>query len=400
VTERQIAPALDSIQEEAAFTVLDEVVRLRSEGHDVISLGIGQPDFDPPQHVVEAARRALADGPHGYTPALGLPALRDGVAAHILRRYDVEVSPATVAIVPAGKLTMTFAVQMFARPGAEVLVPDPGFPPYRSAIGFSGATAVGYPLPEATAFGLDAERVLERITPATTLLILNNPSNPTGGAASREQLDHLVVGLAAHPDVMVLSDEIYSGLSFDGPHRTLLGYPQLADRLIVLDGWSKSYAMTGWRLGWGVWPEWLIDPLRKLILISHSCVNVAAQYGGLAALEGPQDFVDEMRSTFDGRRRFVVEAANDLPGFTCATPDGAFYAFPNIEATGRSDDTLARRLLDVARVAVIPGNDFGVNGVGHLRFSYASSMERLEEAFERIGHLLSAEPQESRRRTR
>ncbi len=389
VTRLPIAPTLDSIREEAAFTVLDQVVRMRRDGIDVISLGIGQPDFDPPPHVVEAARQALAAGPHGYTPALGLPELRDAVAEHLVRLYDVEVSAASVAIVPAGKLTISLALQMFGRPGAEILLPDPGFPPYRSAIGFSGATPVGYPLPEAAGFGLDADRVLERITPATTLLILNSPSNPTGGTASREQLDRLVNGLKDHPHVVVLSDEIYSGLAFDHPHHTMLAYPEIRHRLIVLDGWSKTYGMTGWRLGWGVWPDSLIAPLRKLILISHSCVNIAAQYGGMAALTGPQDLAREMRATFDTRRRFVVEAANGVPGFSCAMPGGAFYAFPNIEATGHSDEDIAGLLLDEAHVAVIPGNDFGENGLGHIRISYASPMHLLEEAFTRIRQTLS-----------
>ena len=379
-----VVSAIDRVHGEGAFDVLDKVVAMRARGIPVISLGIGQPDFDPPQHVVEAARHALETGPHGYTPTLGMLETRRAVVSHVARRDGIDVSPERVAIMPGGKPTIFLAVALFGEPGIEILHPDPGFPPYRSAIGYTGATAVGYPSDEARGFAIDPEAILRRITPRTRLVIVNFPSNPTGGGAGRDDLAALAEGLSAFPEVTLLSDEIYSGLSFDGPHASFIEFEELHDRLIVLDGWSKNYAMTGWRVGYGIWPEALLDPLRRMVMITHSCVNVSAQAGAMAALEGPQDHLEAMRQTFARRRDYVVDALNSIPGFMCPKPSGAFYAFPSIAGTGLDDEALADRLLDEAHVAVIPGSDFGVNGAGHLRFSYASSMKDLTEAFDRI----------------
>ncbi|MDX1513243.1 MAG: aminotransferase class I/II-fold pyridoxal phosphate-dependent enzyme, partial [Gammaproteobacteria bacterium] len=273
---------------------------------------------------------------------------------------------------------------------AEILYPNPGFPIYESAIRFTGATAVPIPLMEEKDFSFDVAAVLDSITPSTRLLILNSPANPTGGALTREAVDALVAGLAAHPHVAVLSDEIYSRMVYDGrEHVSLLAYPELDDRLILLDGWSKTYAMTGWRLGYGVWPERLVEGATRLSINCHSCVNAAAQYAGIAALQGPQDSVDEMVAAFDQRRRVIVDGLNEVPGFSCRTPGGAFYAFPNIKDTGMDARSLQTRILDEAGVATIAGTSFGAHGEGYLRFSYANSRDNIRKALERIGNLLA-----------
>ena len=285
---------------------------------------------------------------------------------------------------------MYMAILMFGEPGADIVYPDPGFPIYRSMIEFTGATPIPVPMREANGFAFSAEETLALITPRTRLLILNSPANPTGGVTPGAEIDQLVKGLAAHPDVAILSDEIYGQLTYDGlDHQTLLAYPEIRDQLILLDGWSKTYAMTGWRLGYSVWPKPWRDVARRLAVNSYSCVNSAAQFAGLAALEGPQDFVASMRAEFDRRRKAVVEGLNRLPGVSAATPKGAFYAFPNISRTGWKAKPLAAALLDEAGVATIGGPDFGVHGEGYLRLSYANSLENIERALERMAEFLS-----------
>jgi aspartate/methionine/tyrosine aminotransferase len=276
---------------------------------------------------------------------------------------------------------MFMAIAMFGEPGAEIMYPDPGFPIYRSLIQWTGAEAVPMALHESRGFAFSAEEVLARITPRTRLMIVNSPANPTGGVVPQAELDRLVAGLAAHPQVAVMSDEIYARMCYDGvPHASLTAYPEIADRLILLDGWSKTYAMTGWRLGWGVWPESLADLATRLAINTHSCVNAATQWAGIAALTGPQDAVDRMVATFAERRGVIVDALNAVPGFRCATPGGAFYAFPNIAGTGRTSKRLEEELLVEAGVATISGTSFGIHGEGYLRFSYAASTEAIEEA--------------------
>jgi aspartate/methionine/tyrosine aminotransferase len=290
---------------------------------------------------------------------------------------------------PGGKVTMFFAILMFGEPGAEIMYPNPGFPIYESVINFSGAKAVPIALLERTGFAFDAEAVLAQITPRTRLIILNSPANPTGGVVPKGEIDTLVKGLERHPQVAVMSDEIYHRLLFDGrEHATLFRYPELADRLIVLDGWSKTYAMTGWRLGWSVWPKALVGGAERLAINCHSCVNAAAQWAGIAALEGPQDSVDVMRRAFAERRRIIVDGLNALPGVRCVEPGGAFYAFPNILGTGQDARTLQDRFLHEAGVATIAGTAFGAQGEGYLRFSYANSAENIREALERIARVL------------
>ena len=380
----------DRIGEENAFAVLARASALAAQGRDIINLGIGQPDFLTPPHIVEAAVKALRDGHHGYTPATGIPKLREAVAADIHRRLGVEVSPARVMIVPGGKVTMFAAILMFGEPGADILYPDPGFPIYRSMIEFTGARPVPIPVREANGFAFSAEETLALFTPATRLIVLNSPANPTGGVTPKGEIDALVGGLARFPEVAVLSDEIYGQMTYDDlAHVSLLTYPEIGDRLILLDGWSKTYAMTGWRLGYSVWPEALYDRVRKLAVNAWSCVNAAVQYAGIAALEGPQDSVGAMVAEFDRRRRIVVDELNKLTGFSCATPKGAFYAFPNIQGTGFKAKDLAARLLEEADVAVIGGPDFGVFGEGYLRLSYANSADNIVRAIARIGDFLA-----------
>ena len=381
----QPAASIHRLGTESAFEVLARAQKLADRGRDIINLGIGQPDFRTPGHVVEAAVKALRDGHHGYTPANGIPALREAVAADLHRRHGVEVDPGHVVVVPGGKPTMFFAMLMFGEPGAEIMYPDPGFPIYESAIRYSGATPVPFALEERNGFAFSAEAVLEAITPRTRLIVINSPANPTGGVTPKEEIDRLVAGLEAHPQVAILSDEIYSRMLYGGrEHVSLLQYPQIRDRLIMLDGWSKTYAMTGWRLGYAVWPEALVDHAIRLCINDHSCVNAATQYAGIAALEGPQTAVDEMMRAFDARRRLIVEELNALPGFRCIEPAGAFYAFPNIEGTGMSARQAQDRFLEEAGVATIAGTSFGAWGEGYLRFSYASSEESIREAIARI----------------
>jgi aspartate/methionine/tyrosine aminotransferase len=374
---------------ESAFEVLARAKALEAKGRSIINLGIGQPDFKTPPHIVEAAQKALADGHHGYTPANGILPLREAVAADLRRRHGVEISPSRVLVVPGGKVTMFFAIMMFGEEGAEILYPNPGFPIYESVIRFSGATPVPIPLHEAKGFSFSAEEVLAKITPRTRLLIINSPANPTGGTMPKRELDILAAGLERHPQVAIMSDEIYGEIIYDGvPHTSLLTYPALADRLILLDGWSKTYAMTGWRLGYGIWPEKLFPAAERLAINCHSCVNAAAQFAGIAALTGPRDAVNRMVEAFAARRKLIVAGLNALPGFRCANPGGAFYTFPNIAGTGIYARELADRLLDETGVATIAGTSFGAFGEGYLRFSYAASQEAISEALARIGKWL------------
>ncbi|MET0278289.1 MAG: pyridoxal phosphate-dependent aminotransferase [Pseudorhodoplanes sp.] len=384
--------AFDRIGEENAFAVLARANALIAQGRDIINLGIGQPDFRTPGFIVEAAIKALRDGHHGYTPATGIPPLREAVAADLHKRFAVEVSPDLVTIMPGGKPTMFMAILMFGEPGADILYPDPGFPIYRSMIEFTGANPVPVPVREENGFAFSAEETLKLITPATRLLIVNSPANPTGGVTPKSEVDKLIAGLEKFPDVAVMSDEIYDHMVYDGEkHVCLLSYPSIRDRLILLNGWSKTYAMTGWRLGYAVWPGKLHDYARKLAVNLHSCVNASAQYAGLAALTGPQDEVYRMIAEFDRRRKVVVEGLNKLPGVSCATPKGAFYAFPNISRTGWKAKPLASQLLEDAGVAIIGGPDFGILGEGYVRLSYANSTENILKALSRMGEFLATQ---------
>ncbi len=387
----QTVAAFDRIGEENAFAVLARATELAALGRDIINLGIGQPDFPTPKHIVEAAIKALRDGHHGYTPSVGILPLREAVAADLHRRHGVEVSPDRVMIVPGGKVTMFETILMFGEPGADILYPDPGFPIYRSMIEFTGAKPIPVPIREENGFAFSAEETLRLITPKTRLLILNSPANPTGGVTPKAEVDKLIAGLEKHPNVAILSDEIYDQLVYDGEqHVCLLSYPSIRDRLVMLNGWSKTYAMTGWRMGYSVWPGKLYEYARKLAVNSYSCVNAPSQYAAISALTGPQDAVAKMAAEFDKRRKVVVEGLNKLPGVSCRTPKGAFYAFPNIKETGWKAKALASTLLEETGVATTGGPDFGILGEGYMRISYANSTPNIQKALGRMDEFLAS----------
>ncbi len=385
----QVSAALSRLGTESAFQVLAKAEALRRQGRDVISLAIGQPDFPTPPHVVEAAVKALRDGAHGYTAANGILPLREAIAADLLRRHGSEVSPERILVVPGGKVTIFFAFLALVEPGCEVIYPDPGFPIYRSLVDYCGAQPVPLPLTAANDFGVDPDALAERMTAKTRLIILNSPGNPTGGVTQPAAIKAVARLIADSPQAALLSDEIYSLLLYDvAQHQSFLVEADIDDQLILLDGFSKSYAMTGWRLGYGVWPKRLVEGITRLSINSHSCVNAATQWAGIAALEGPQDFVEEMRSAFARRRRLLIDGLNALPGVETAESGGAFYAFPSIAGTGWDDRALEGALLEEAGVATLAGSAFGAAGAGHLRFSYAASEKVIQDALDRIGRKL------------
>ena len=376
-----LAERMNHLGTETAFEVLARANALEAEGRQIINLGIGQPDFKTPGHIVEAAIKALKDGHHGYTPASGIPSLRQAVSDDLEKRHGVEIEPNRILAVPGGKVTMFLAMMLYGETGCEILYPNPGFPIYESTIKFSGAIPVPIPLREENGFAFSAEEVLSKINEKTRLIILNSPANPTGGVVPRVELDSLIEGLERWPNVTIMSDEIYGQMLYDNQeHISLLKYAEISDRLILLDGWSKTYAMTGWRLGYSVWPKTVVSHAEKLCVNIHSCVNASAQFAGIAALKGDQSPVKKMVSAFDERRAVIVDQLNQLPGFNCIQPGGAFYAFPNIKETGMTSDELQKKLLEEAGVAVISGTSFGEYGEGYLRFSYANSTDNILKA--------------------
>lgn len=385
----QLATAMSRLGTESAFEVLARAKRLQAAGQSIVNLGIGSPDFRTPEHIVEAGCKALRDGAHFYTPAKGLPELRQAVAEETRRLRGVAIDPEQVVIVPGGKPTMFFAIAMFGEPGVEILYPNPGFPIYESLIRWCGATPVPMRLSEENGFSFQADAVLAKITPRTRLIIVNTPANPTGGVVPRAELDKLARGLEAHPQVAILSDEIYGRMTYDGEeHVSLLSYPAIAERVIVLDGWSKTFSMTGWRLGYGVWPKSLVAEAERLQINTNSCASAPVQWAGIAALRGPQEPVHAMMKAFDERRRAIVDGLNEIPGFSCVLPKGAFYAFPNVTGTGIKSKELEKRLLEKAGVAILSGTAFGQFGEGYLRFSYAASLADIREALRRVTECL------------
>ena len=384
-----LAERMNHLGTETAFEVLARANALEAEGREIINLGIGQPDFQTPEHIVEAAIKALKDGHHGYTPASGIPPLRQAISDDLNRRYDVKIEPDRILAVPGGKVTMFLAMMIYGEPGCEILYPNPGFPIYESTIRFSGAKPIPIPLREQNEFAFSAEEVLSKINEKTRLIILNSPANPTGGVVPPSEFSALIEGLSEWPNVAIMSDEIYGQMLYDDrDHVSLIQYPQITDRLILLDGWSKTYAMTGWRLGYSVWPEKIAPHAEKLCVNIHSCVNSSAQFAGIAALTGDQSPVKTMVSAFDERRTVIVDELNKIPGFSCIKPGGAFYAFPNITQTGLRSDELQKKILEDAGVAVISGTSFGEHGEGYLRFSYANSTENILKAVDLIKRCL------------
>ena len=374
---------------ESAFVVLAKAKKLEAEGKEIINLGIGQPDFRTPQHIVEAGKQALEAGHHGYTAANGMIELRTSVCKHVHKMYGATIDPSRVLITPGGKPTMYFAIMLFGEPGSEIIYPEPGFPIYESMINYSGAKAVPMYLSDKNNFSFNCKEVLSLINDKTRLLILNNPQNPTGGLIPKEQIDELAEGLKKFPHVAVLSDEIYSRQIYDNKKMpSFFNYPELFDRLIVLDGWSKTYAMTGWRLGWSVWPEQFIELVTRMAINSYSCVSAANQVAAIAALEGPHDFLEDMMKQFTRRRKLIVDGLNSIPGVTCNNPGGAFYVFPNVSETGMTGEKFAEKCLYEAGVAIVPGTSFGKSAKDFVRFSFANSYENIEKALEKIKKIL------------
>ena len=386
----RLADRMNYLGTETAFEVMARANMLEAEGREIINLGIGQPDFKTPAHIVEAAVKALHDGHHGYTPANGIPRLREAVSADLFRRLHLNIPSEQILIVPGGKVTMFLTMMIYGEPGCEILYPNPGFPIYESAIRFSGAKPVPIRLREENGFAFSADEVLSQINTNTRLIILNSPANPTGGVVPKKEIDALVRGLIKYPNVAIMSDEIYGQMLYDDrTHTSLLQYPELSDRLILLDGWSKTYAMTGWRLGYSVWPKNVIRHAEKLCVNINSCVNASAQFAGIAALEGDQQPVNHMVSEFELRRKIIIKELNQIPGFACIEPGGAFYAFPNVKNTGMTSQALQNKILEEAGVAVIAGTSFGDYGEGYLRFSYANSIENIQKAIQNITNCLA-----------
>jgi aspartate/methionine/tyrosine aminotransferase len=379
-----LAERMNRIGVEGAFDVLVRARALEAQGRDIIHLEIGEPDFPTPSHIVEAAKQALDEGWTHYGPAPGLPELRQSIAAYIGRTRGIQVGPEHVAVVPGGKPMIFFPMLALLEPGDEVIYPNPGFPIYESMINFLGATPVPWP-----AAPLDLNQLSGKLSAKTKMLILNSPHNPTGGVISADDV-RAIASLVRDRDLIVLSDEIYSRIYFDEPPLSIASLPGMLEKTIILDGFSKAYAMTGWRLGYGVMPTWLVDAVTKLMINSNSCTASFTQRAGLAALDGPQDDVHKMVAEFRRRRDAFCSALNGLPGFQCAIPSGAFYAFPNIAGTGFGSQALAGALLEKAGVACLSGNSFGAHGEGFLRFSMASSYESLMLAAERIGEFLAS----------
>jgi aspartate/methionine/tyrosine aminotransferase len=370
---------------ETAFSVLARANKLASEGKKIINLGIGQPDFQTPEHIVEAGIKALRDGHHGYTQSTGIPQLRETVSDDIERRHKVNISPDQILIVPGGKVIIFFSAMLMGEKNKEILYPNPGFPIYESAINYSGAKAVPYKLSEDMGFSFSADDILKKINKNTSLIIINSPANPTGGVVPKIELEKLAKGLQEYPNVVLMSDEIYDQFCFgEDNFTTMLSFPEIRDRLIILNGWSKTYAMTGWRLGYGIFPVKLYEIAEKLAVNIHSCVNASAQFAALEALKGPQDCVSHMNNTFKKRAEIMYTQLNEIEGFTCQKPKGAFYCFPNITETNKSATEIQNILLDQIGVATVAGTSFGKFGEGYIRLSCANSEEAIKEAILRI----------------
>jgi aspartate aminotransferase len=373
---------------ESAFEVLARARALEREGREIVHLEIGEPDFDTPPHITEAAKQALDAGATHYGPSAGLPELRGAIAKHITQTRGVPVAPEQVVVTPGAKPIMFFTILALANPGDEVIYPNPGFPIYESVINFAGAVPVAIPLREATGFGFDLDVLERKISPKTRLIIINSPQNPTGGVLERRQIER-IAALARAYGIPVLSDEIYRDFLYEGEFVSIAGLPGMRELTVILDGFSKAFAMTGWRLGYGVMPVPLAEHLTRLMVNSASCTASFVQLAGIAALEGDQTPVAQMVAEFKRRRDCLVDGLNRIPGVSCARPRGAFYAFPNVTAIGRPSAEIADRLLQDAGVAVLSGTAFGEYGEGYLRLSYANSEENLRKALDRMAPVLA-----------
>ncbi|MGD0158930.1 MAG: pyridoxal phosphate-dependent aminotransferase [Candidatus Bathyarchaeia archaeon] len=369
---------------ETAFEVLAKAKALERQGKDIVHLEIGEPDFDTPKNIKDAAIKALNSGYTHYTPSAGMPELRQAIADYISKTRKLDVKPEEVVVTPGGKPVMFFSILALVNPGDEVMYPNPGFPIYESMINFVGAKPVPIQLKEENEFGLDTEYVKKMITKKTKMIILNSPENPTGGIVTREQLKVVADSISGRNDVFVLSDEIYSRIIYEGKHESITQFPGMKDKTILLDGFSKTYAMTGWRLGYGVMRKDLAEKVAQLMTNSNSCTCAFTQLAGVEALTGPQKESERMDEEFRKRREVIVPGLNNIEGITCKKPHGAFYVFPNITGTGMDSRTLQDYLLNNAGVAALAGTSFGKYGEGYLRLSFANSIENIKKALERI----------------
>jgi aspartate/methionine/tyrosine aminotransferase len=385
----KLAQRMNRIGVEGAFEVLVRARALEAQGRDIIHLEVGEPDFDTPRHIVDAGKQALDQGWTHYGPPQGLPELREAIASYICRTRGIRVGAEHVCVVPGGKPIIFFPLMALVEPGDEVIYPNPGFPIYESMINFLGAKPVPIPLVEDRGFSFDLNVLKDSLSPKTKMLILNSPHNPTGGVIPAADV-RAIADLVRDRDLVILSDEIYTRIYFDEEPLSISTLPGMLEKTIILDGFSKTYAMTGWRMGYGVMPAWLVDPVNKLMVNSNSCTASFTQRAGIAALNGPQDDVTKMVEEFRRRRDAFCAALNTLPGFRCPIPGGAFYAFPNIQGTGWKSKELADALLQKAGVACLSGTAFGAYGDGYLRFSIANSYEKLMDAVERIRKFLTA----------
>ena len=386
----RLADRMDHIGTETAFEAAARARALAATGRDVIHLHLGEPDFDTPPNIVEAAARALADGQTHYAPPPGVPAFREAIAADFSRRRGVEVTPDRVVVTPGAKPVMAYLMMALVGPGDEVIVPDPGFPIYESMTRFMGATPVPIPLRPERDFRLDLDELRSLITPRTRLLVFNSPQNPTGAVMTRSDIEGIAAIAMAH-DLVVLADEIYSRILYEGEHVSILSVEGMEERTVVLDGLSKTYAMTGWRLGWGILPKPLVPVFERLLINTVSCTATYAQYAGAEALTGPQDAVEAMVRELRARRELIVAGLNALPGVTAPMPHGAFYAFPDVSGTGLTGRTFADRMLMEAGVSLLSGTAFGQQGVNSLRVSYANSQPNLRVALTRMTDFLAAQ---------
>jgi len=385
----KIAKSINRLGTEAVYDIFAETKKLIKQGKKIIDLSLGQSDFKSPNHVVEAAIKALKDGHHGYTLPNGTVECREAVSRKIKNLYNANVGSERIVIMPGGKPTMSFAISFFGEPGGEIVYPDPGFPIYESMIKYTGAKAVPYNLTIKKDFSIDVDSIVSLINENTRLLIINNPHNPSGSLTDKSVIDKLAKGLANFPHVVILSDEIYDRLIFDKKEiPTFFNYPDLYDRLIVLNGWSKTYAMTGWRLGWGVWPENLVEHVFKFCVNNHSCVNTSAQYAAIAALDGPENHLNDMVKEFTERRKLMVDGLISLKGVKCSLPGGSFFAFPNVKDTGMNGEEFTKRCMKEAGVAVVPGTAFGKFGINNVRLNFATSRENISKAIEKIDKYL------------
>lgn len=384
----EVSKRLFELETESAFAILAKANKLLAEGKDIINLGIGQPDFNTPSNIMEAGIRAIKEGKHGYTPSNGILSLREAVSENIYNNYKTTVHPDDILITPGGKPVIFFAALIFGDSQKEIIYPDPGFPIYRSMIKYSGAKPVPMNLYEEDNFEINLDKIENLITDKTSLIILNNPNNPTGSYMNRDKIDKLVKIFENYPNLAILSDEIYSGIIFNNEKMpSLLNYDSIRDRLIILEGWSKTFCMTGWRLGWSVWPKNIIEFANKLCVNNHSCPSSISQYAGIEALKGPQEQIRLILNEFEKRKNYIYNELNNLEKISCFEPGGAFYAFPNISKTNMSGKKFSEIALNEFGVAVVPGSSFGDNSDNFIRLSYANSIENIEKAIYRLSKI-------------